>query len=322
MDGDRGGFGDIGGGIGAGGQQDKGQNKVRLCIKKIYDYVDGVGCGGAGGGIGAGGIGAGGNRGKKGLNPYKHVAADIRKERLPPQDDLPPPPLRRFDDGSQLLFDWRRIHPSLLSRIVSQITDICWALVLGGILQFVFNKDRGHIAQHKEFDIDGFARKVKFGDKGSEPVQNVGVTSMAVSSLKNAMNHVRSEGIEKKNDRKKPKTFMLKGSFLPLRDATPQTIIQLMESKGPVGLTLDLTCPLLELTDGIYTIPTPVDGMGRHVVTILAHGLTLAGDVFFEVQNTWGTHWGVNGYGRIIIPETTNDAFYLDEILDQKKKKK
>lgn len=34
MDGDRGGFGDIGGGIGAGGQ-----NKVRLCIKKIYDCI-------------------------------------------------------------------------------------------------------------------------------------------------------------------------------------------------------------------------------------------------------------------------------------------
>lgn len=34
MDGDRGGFGDIGGGIGAGGQQDKGQIKVRICIKK------------------------------------------------------------------------------------------------------------------------------------------------------------------------------------------------------------------------------------------------------------------------------------------------
>lgn len=43
---------------------------------------------------------------------------------------------------------------------------------------------------------------MKFGDKGNEPVQNIGVTSMAVSSLKNAMNHVRSEGIEKKNDRK------------------------------------------------------------------------------------------------------------------------
>lgn len=56
--------------------------------------VDGVGCGGAGGSIGAGGIGAGGSGNKKGLNAYKHVAADKRKERLPPQDDLPPPPLR------------------------------------------------------------------------------------------------------------------------------------------------------------------------------------------------------------------------------------
>ncbi|CAN7114382.1 unnamed protein product [Brassica rapa subsp. narinosa] len=91
MDGDRGGFGDIGGGIGAGGQQDKGQIKR---MDSDSEDVDGVGCGGAGGGIGAGGIGAGGNRGKKGLNPYKHLAADIRKERLPPQDDLPPPPLR------------------------------------------------------------------------------------------------------------------------------------------------------------------------------------------------------------------------------------
>lgn len=91
MDGDRGGFGDIGGGIGAGGQQDKGQIKR---MDSDSEDVDGEGCGGAGGGIGAGGIGAGGSSNKKGLNPRKHEAADIRKARLPPQDDLPPPPLR------------------------------------------------------------------------------------------------------------------------------------------------------------------------------------------------------------------------------------
>ncbi|KAF8047402.1 hypothetical protein N665_3055s0001 [Sinapis alba] len=239
-------------------------------------------------------IGAGGSRNKKGLNPYKHDAADKRKARqdLPPQDDLPPP-LRVFADGSRLLFDWRRIHPALLSHVFCQISDICWALVLGGILQFVYNKDRGHINRHKEFDIDSFAKKVKFGDKQSEHVKNAGASSMA-----------------------KPKTFMLKGSFLPVTDAArPQTIIHLIESKGPVGLTLDITSPLLELTDGIYRVPEPIDGMERHVVTILAHGLTLEGEVFFEVQNTWGTHWGVNGHGRIIIPETTSDAFYLNEIL-------
>lgn len=43
--------------------------------------VDGVGgCGGVGGGIGVGGIGVGGNWGKKGLNLYKYLVVDIRKE--------------------------------------------------------------------------------------------------------------------------------------------------------------------------------------------------------------------------------------------------
>ena len=82
------------------------------------------------------------------------------------------------------------------------MSDICWALVLGGILQFVFNKDRGHISRHKELDIEGFSKKVKFGDKGYEHRNNVGGSYMAVGSLKSAMNHVLSEGIEKKNDKK------------------------------------------------------------------------------------------------------------------------
>ncbi|KAJ4871743.1 Cysteine proteinases superfamily protein [Raphanus sativus] len=291
--------------------------------------VDGVGCGGAGGSIGAGGIGAGGSGNKKGLNAYKHVAADKRKERLPPQDDLPPPPLRVFADGSRLLFDWRQIHPALLCHVICQMTDICWALVLGGILQFVFNKDRD-ISQHKEFDVDGFAKKVKCGDKGSEPVKTVGASSMAIGSMRVAMNYVLNVGMEKVKDTMKgkakakaqaqAKTFKLRGSFLPVTGATPQTIIELMEAKGPVGLTLDLTGPLLELRDGVYRVPEPVDGAERHVVTILAHGLTARGEVFFEVQNTWGTDWGVHGYGRIIIPGTTNDAFYLNEIFYKKKK--
>ncbi|KAF3509669.1 hypothetical protein F2Q69_00000707 [Brassica cretica] len=214
--------------------------------------VDGVGCGGAGGGIGAGGIGAGGNRGKKGLNPYKHVAADIRKERLPPQDDLPPPPLRGFADGSQLLFDWRQTHPALLCHIICQIRDICWALVLGGILQFVYNKDRGDTNLYKELDVEGFADKVKLGNKRFEPMKKVGASSMSVGSLKNAMAHVRLEGIEKKKDteKKKPKTYTVKGYFRPVKGATPETITRLLETKGPIGFTLDFITPLADLRDG------------------------------------------------------------------------
>lgn len=53
--------------------------------------------------------------------------------------------------------------------------------------------------------------------------------------------------------------------------------------------------------------------MKRHIVLIVAHGITLSGDVFFDVQNTWGTKWGVNGHGRIIIT-TTDDIIFLDEL--------
>lgn len=94
-----------------------------------------------------------------------------------------------------------------------------------------------------------------------------------------------------------------------------------METKGPVGLTLDLTTPLSNLGDGIYRVPKPIEGIKRHVVMIVAHGLTLTEEIFFEVQNTWGTDWGVNGHGRIIITGSTDDVFYLDEIIEKKKKK-
>nr|VDC86630.1 unnamed protein product [Brassica oleracea] len=201
--------------------------------------------------------------------------------------------------------------------------DICWALVLGGILQFVYNKDRGDTNLYKELDVEGFADKVKLGNKRFEPMKKVGASSMSVGSLKNAMAHVRLEGIEKKKDteKKKPKTYTVKGYFRPVKGATPETITRLLETKGPIGFTLDFITPLADLRDGIYRVPKPIDGIKRHVVMIVAHGLTLEREIFFEVQNTWGTDWGVNGHGRIIISGSTDDVFYLDEILEKKKKK-
>ncbi|WZZ38488.1 hypothetical protein YC2023_034747 [Brassica napus] len=253
--------------------------------------VDGVGCGGAGGGLGAGGIGAGG------LNPYKHVAADIRKERLPPQDDLPPPPLRNttiLSENATIRSENATILAELASQkkfnteIMQKLDHICWALVLGGILQFVYNKDRGDTNLYKELDVEGFADKVKLGNKRFEPMKKVGASSMSVGSLKNAMAH---------------------GYFRPVKGATPETITRLLETKGPIGFTLDFITPLADLRDGIYRVPKPIDGIKRHVVMIVAHGLTLEREIFFEVQNTWGTDWGVNGHGRIIISGSTDDVF-------------
>ncbi|CAH8372557.1 unnamed protein product [Eruca vesicaria subsp. sativa] len=272
------------------------------------DSVDtggvGSGAGGIGGVAGDGGIGGVGARGSgkdKGPNLRRLEAEANRKSRqdLAQQNNVPqPPPLRVFSDGSRLLFDWCLIHPLLLSHIICQIEEICWAIVLGRILQFAYNKDNDNINQYKELDIDGFAKKVKLKEN-EKAHKKASESSMAVGSLKNAMKHVREVGIEKKKDteRTKSKTFTVRGSFLPVKDATPEFIVRLMQTKGPVGMTLDMTLDLMILK----MVPKPVDGLKRHVVIIVAHGLTLSGEVFFDVQNTWGTDWGDNGHGRIII---------------------
>ena len=44
------------------------------------------------------------------------------------------------------------------------------------------------------------------------------------------------------------------GSFRSVNGATPQYITELMEAKGPVGLTLDLTTPLSYLGDVSFLI--------------------------------------------------------------------
>ncbi|KAJ4871746.1 Cysteine proteinases superfamily protein [Raphanus sativus] len=275
------------------------------------------------GGIGGGGIGAGGSRKEKGLNTSKREAAAKRKARPdPPQHhDVPQPTPRVFADGSKLLFDWCQIHPTLLCHIICQITDICWALVLGRILQFVYNKDRHNVNQHKYLDIDGFAKIVKLGKKEIAHNKVAESSNMAVGSLKNAMKHIHDVGIQKKKDtiKTKSKTFTVKGSFFPVKDATPGMITRLLETKGPVGMALDVTPVLLKLKDGIYRVPEPEVGKERHVITIVAHGVTLDGEIFFDVQNTWGVNWGVAGHGRIIITGTTNDIFFLDQLLKKKK---
>ncbi|KAG2333777.1 hypothetical protein Bca52824_004957 [Brassica carinata] len=326
MDRERGESGGISGGIGAGGQKEKGQNKQRDSDSGDTRGLGG-GIGGVGGGGGIGGIGARGSRKDKVPNIRRLEAEADRKARqdLRQQNDLPQPPLRVFADGSKLLFDWCQIHPTLLCHIICQITvsDICWALVLGRILQFVYNKDRDYVNQHKYLDIEGFAKIVKLGRKKEMAHSKVAESSdMAVGSLKNAMKHIHDIGIQKTKDtiKTKSKTYTVKGSFFPVKDASPGMITRLLKAKGPVGMALDVTPELLKLKDGIYRVPEPKVGKNRHVITIVAHGVTLDGEVFFDVQNTWGVNWGVAGHGRIIITGTTNDIFYLDRLLEKKKK--
>ncbi|AED92381.1 putative protein [Arabidopsis thaliana] len=288
---------------------------------------DGGGDVGAGG---IGGIGAGGGKGKgKNVPNELKAEAEARRKaeaeaRQKAQQDLPQVdehPLGVFGDGSYLIKDWRQSHRALLSKIIEQIHAICWALVLGKILEFTYNMNRP-IAQHMFLDIDSFAEKVKLKADEINAQKKVITEDMAVGSMKKAFDHVFLKGIEKADGRKKgggDKVFTIKGRFNEVQNATAIDIANKVDI-GPVGITIDMSVGLRKLKDGIYMVPKPKDGAPKHALTIVAYGMTKEDELFFVVQNTWGTIWRVNGEGRMIITDTCH-MFYLDEVIDDKKKK-
>ncbi|XP_010453889.1 PREDICTED: cysteine proteinase 1-like [Camelina sativa] len=277
------------------------------------------------GGVGAGrigGIGAGGGKGK-GKNVPNERKAEAEARRKAQQDcpQVNEHPPRDFGDGSYLIKDWSHSHRALLSIIVKQVQAICWALVLGKILEFTYNKNRP-IAQHKFLDIDSFAEKVKLKPGELIAQKKLDTDDMAVGSLRNAMDHIFLKGIEKIDGRKKGgagKAYAIKGRFVGVQNSTAEDIVRKVDI-GLVGLTVDIDEGLRTLKKGIYRVPKPQVGALKHALTIVGYGMTKEDELFFLVQNTWGTGWGDGGYGRMIITDTC-DMFYLAEVINDKKKK-
>ncbi|XP_009122864.1 dipeptidyl peptidase 1 [Brassica rapa] len=109
----------------------------------------------------------------------------------------------------------------------------------------------------------------------------------------------------------------LKAIFLTKPNATPADIKGLLVPHGLIGISVDVDDKFRELKN-IYIVHEPREGMNRHPLIIVGHGRTkdikLDNKLFFIVQNTWGTIWGINGYGRIII-EKTCPIFYVGELV-------
>ncbi|CAF1697642.1 unnamed protein product [Brassica napus] len=97
-------------------------------------------------------------------------------------------------------------------------------------------------------------------------MKKVGASSMSVGSLKNAMAHV----------------IHLTGYFRPVKGATPETITRLLETKGPIGFTLDFITPLADLRDCKEVLDIVTNPHDLHRMMWLRHQKTVA-NVKFNV---------------------------------------
>ncbi|XP_048594204.1 cathepsin L-like [Brassica napus] len=109
--------------------------------------------------------------------------------------------------------------------------------------------------------------------------------------------------------------YTIKARIVEKPKATPQDILTLLPTQGPIGISIDMDEKFSLLEDnGIHIVQEPKEGMKRHALIIVGHGRTKDNQLFFIVQNTWGTSWCNNGYARIII-EKTCPIFYVEALL-------
>ncbi|KAH0916541.1 hypothetical protein HID58_030987 [Brassica napus] len=112
-----------------------------------------------------------------------------------------------------------------------------------------------------------------------------------------------------------PEMYTIKARIVEKPKATPQDILTLLPTQGPIGISIDMDEKFSLLEDnGIHIVQEPKEGMKRHALIIVGHGRTKDNQLFFIVQNTWGTSWCNNGYARIII-EKTCPIFYVEALL-------
>ena len=70
---------------------------------------------------------------------------------------------------------------------------------------------------------------------------------------------------------------------------------------GPVSVNMKVTDNFLFYKSGVFYDFACLDG-GRytnHAVLLVGYGRDVLGGPFWIIQNSWGVHWGENGFARI-----------------------
>ncbi|CAF1781816.1 unnamed protein product [Brassica napus] len=201
-------------------------------------------------------IGTGGAN-NKGKNAVK-LEANMRREQAKnnqqdgePAEKFPIP--EDYGDGSIINFIWTTTHKRLLELIIAQTEDDCWAWALVRILQFFHNKDISVVAQQTSLSIKSLVKYVILGmNEAKEPgaQKKLKKKSLAVSSLKRAIDYILNVGIERDYGTQMNK---IKAIFLTKPNATPADIKGLLFRE------------LKNVSEEIYIVHEPREGMNRHV---------------------------------------------------------
>ncbi|KII69927.1 Cathepsin L2 [Thelohanellus kitauei] len=91
-------------------------------------------------------------------------------------------------------------------------------------------------------------------------------------------------------------------SFLEVPAGDEKQLIRFLSFYGPVSVAMDVGFPeFMFYSSGILNITHCLKDSLNHA--ILAVGYSLEGTPHYIVKNSWGTHWGEDGYFRMILGE-------------------
>ena len=70
---------------------------------------------------------------------------------------------------------------------------------------------------------------------------------------------------------------------------------------GPVSVSIKATENFMFYREGVFYDPTCAESLGQvnHAVLLVGYGTEPAGADFWIIQNTLGTVWGMNGFGKM-----------------------
>eukprot|EP00771_Trimastix_marina_P004189 gnl/Trimastix_PCT/935.p1 GENE.gnl/Trimastix_PCT/935~~gnl/Trimastix_PCT/935.p1 ORF type:complete len:480 (+),score=160.11 gnl/Trimastix_PCT/935:52-1440(+) len=93
--------------------------------------------------------------------------------------------------------------------------------------------------------------------------------------------------------------------------STEAEIKHAVATKGPVAVHVAVTHNFQLYKSGVFTdtlcniVPT------NHVVTVVGYGTTADGQDYWKIKNSWGIHWGVNGY--MYLKRGSNECGITDQ---------